>query len=366
MPVPSASRIQPTALPGTRAATIAPVLAAPTTSSVKPTLATRSIVSGQSSTALTTAAGTMQATATTHRTIGRRRFTAPPPARTRHRRGLALELERPARLEPVALHQAARRLGDEHAVAGAARRLLDAGGDVDRVADDAELEAAAAADRPDQHEPGVDADADAAALAEVRLDRRDDRARGGDAAVGVVGQRLGRAEHAEHAVAEELCSRAAVRLEHGHDDAEELVQQRHRLARRRAVGEAREVADVDEQHGDHRVLAVHRVLRSHSDTCAGCTVSRTTPRRSAPERVEVELVAQPPAERLERPRRVVAAPVEAPVDRALDPRPRRAEQRRHRQRRHRDRDVRRRPTAPARPAARAPRYAAPSVAVSAP
>ena len=265
---------------------------------------------------------------------------APPPARRPDRRGLALELDRPARDEAVALQQAPRRLGDEHAVARAAGGLLDARGDVDRVADDAEVEAAPAADRADDDEPGVDPDADAAALAEVRLDRRDDRARGGDAAVGVVGQRLGRAEHAEHPVAEELLHAPAVLLEHRHRDPEELVQQRHRLARRDAVGERREVADVDEQHGDHRVLAVHRVLRSHSETWAGWTVSRTTPRRSAPERVEVELVAQPAAERLQRERRVVAAAVEAPVHGGLDPRPRGAEQRRHRQRRDRHREAR--------------------------
>ena len=85
--------------------------------------------------------------------------------------------------------------------------------------------------------------------------------------------------------------------------------------------------------------AGHRSLLSHSETWAGWTVSATTPRRSAAERLEVELVAQPPAERLERPRRVVAAAVEAPVHDRLDARPRRAEQRRHRERRGRDREA---------------------------
>ena len=141
---------------------------------------------------------------------------------------------------------------------------------------------AAAADRAHDHQPRVDAHAHAAALAEVRLDRRDDRARGGDAAVGVVGQRLGRAEDAEHAVAEELLHAPAVLLEHRHGDPEELVQQRDRLARGHPVGERGEVADVDEQHGDHRVLAVHGALRSHSETCSGWSVSCTTPRRSPP------------------------------------------------------------------------------------
>ena len=62
--------------------------------------------------------------------------------------------------------------------------------------------------------------------------------RGGDAAVGVVRQRLGRTEHAEHPVAEEGLHAPAVLLQHRDDDAEELVQQRHRLARGGAVGEA--------------------------------------------------------------------------------------------------------------------------------
>src|SRR3954464_11565053 len=48
--------------------------------------------------------------------------------------------------------------------------------------------------------------------------------------------------------------------------------------------------------------------------------------------VEVELVAQPAAEALQRERGVVAAAVEAAVDRGLDARPRGAEQRRDDQR----------------------------------
>ena len=86
---------------------------------------------------------------------------------------------------------------------------------------------------------------------------------------------------------------------------------------------------------------------SHSDTCAGCTVSRDDAAQVGAERLEVDLVAQPGAERLERPRRVVAAAVEAAVDRRLDARARRPEQRRDRQRRGRDREVRlARPPAP--------------------
>ena len=117
--------------------------------------------------------------------------------------------------------------------------------------------------------------------------------RGVDAAVGVVGQRLGRAEHGQHPVAEELVHAAAVLLDHRHGDAEELVQQRHRLARGDAVGERREVADVDEQQGHHRVLAVHRGLLSHSETWAGWTVSVDDAAQVGAQRLEVDLVAQP-------------------------------------------------------------------------
>ena len=95
----------------------------------------------------------------------------------------------------------------------------------------------------------------------------------------------------------------------------------------------------------------HRTPR-HSETWVGWTVSATTPRMSRDERFEVELVAQPAPERLQRQRGVVTAAVEAPVDHRLDPRQRRAEQRRHRQRRDRDREARP-PQRRARPGARA-------------
>ena len=56
----------------------------------------------------------------------------------------------------------------------------------------------------------------------------------------------------------------------------------------------------------------------------------------AAERVEVDLVPQPRAEALQRPRGVVLAPEEAAVDRCLDPGAGGAEQRRHRERRRGD------------------------------
>ena len=82
------------------------------------------------------------------------------------------------------------------------------------------------------------------------------------------------------------------------------------------------------------------------------------------ERVEVELVAQAAAERLQRARRVVAAAVEAPVDDGLDACERGAEQARDRQGRDRDGQSDRPTASPM--SSTLPRYALASVAVSTP
>ena len=68
--------------------------------------------------------------------------------------------------------------------------------------------------------------------------------------------------------------------------------------------------------------------RSHSDTRVGCMVSSTTPAARA-QAVQIDLVAQPDAERLDGPGGVVAAAVEAPVDPLLDAAAGRLEHRRH-------------------------------------
>ena len=91
-------------------------------------------------------------------------------------------------------------------------------------------------------------------------------------------------------------------------------------------------------------------------------------RRAAPaERRQVDLVAQPRAERIERPLRVVAATVEAPVDYPLDARAQRQEERRH------DsvetamaRSDPPPPTRTGRPASTRPTYVAPRITVSEP
>ena len=105
-----------------------------------------------------------------------------------------------------------------------------------------------------------------------------------------------------------------------------------------------------DDHGDARrrdrprqergSAAAHDALRSQSETCTGCTVSFTTRSRSAAQLVEVDLPAQPCAERLQRALGVVAAPVEAAVDEALDARAQRQEERRDDERRGGDREVR--------------------------
>ena len=110
--------------------------------------------------------------------------------------------------------------------------------------------------------------------------------------------------------------------------------------------ERRSSADPTATHrgGDERRRAARAHARtpsrSQSDTCAGCIVSSTTPRSSAVERLEFDLLAQPRAERVERALRVVAAPVEAPVDEPLHARAQRQEERGDDQRRHGDRQVR--------------------------
>ena len=70
---------------------------------------------------------------------------------------------------------------------------------------------------------------------------------------------------------------------------------------------------------------------------ASSRARRAAGRRAA---VELDLLAQPRAERLERALRVVAAPVEAAVDEPLHARAQRQEQRRHDERRGGDRQVR--------------------------
>src|SRR5688572_297607 len=102
----------------------------------------------------------------------------------RRRLGLAAQDALAARAQAgaVALQRPAGRLRAEDPVARLLRELLDAGGDVDRVADQRELELAAAADVAGEHAARVDADADPHPAAEGLVDAAVDLAGGGEGA----------------------------------------------------------------------------------------------------------------------------------------------------------------------------------------
>ena len=130
--------------------------------------------------------------------------------------------------------------GDQHVVTGLAGRRLDPGRDVDGVADDAEVEPPAAADRARDDLPGVDADPDPEApRPAVAVDRAAISQRGADSPVGVVGVGLRRPEHGQQPVALELVDVAAVAGDHRHDDLEQRVEAGDDLGGARLRGEAR-------------------------------------------------------------------------------------------------------------------------------
>src|ERR1700722_14262069 len=95
-------------------------------------------------------------------------------------------------------------LGEKDRVAGGFGELLDAGSDIDRVADEGELQLAPAADGSGDHRPGVDPDPDAKLPAEPLCNQTMNQYRGLHRAVGVIGQVVGGAEDRKCAVTEEL------------------------------------------------------------------------------------------------------------------------------------------------------------------
>ncbi len=108
------------------------------------------------------------------------------------------------------------------------------------------------------------------------------------------------------------------------------------------TGEMERDREPREAPGEPRRAAAHdrSCAGSQSETCAGCIVSATTLAQVGREPVELDLLAQPRPERLERALGVVAAPVEAPVDEPLHPGAHRQEERGDDERRDRDREVR--------------------------
>ena len=136
-------------------------------------------------------------------------------------------------------------------------RLLEAGGDVHRVAEHAEL-AVPVADRPRDREAGVHADPQREAAlgllhdALIRaLQRREDRERG---ALGLFWMVRGLvahgAEHRDERVADVLLDDALVRPDVGGDQIPDRAHALVELFRAEPLGERRESGDIREQHGD--------------------------------------------------------------------------------------------------------------------
>jgi len=150
--------------------------------------------------------------------------------------------------------------GDQHLVVELAGRRLDPGGDVDGVADDAEVEPAGAADRPGDHGAGVDADPDAEQIAVTVVDALGDPNRGANSTVRVVVEPLRRPEDGQQAVADELVDVSAVVGDDRHHGLKEPVDRSHDLLCVGPRGEAREVAHIAEQQRHVGLEAVGRVL----------------------------------------------------------------------------------------------------------
>ena len=85
----------------------------------------------------------------------------------------------------------------------------------------------------------------------------------------------------------------------------------------RSQGDRRDAEPDDHDPCRPAVAHVPASPRCQNETWAGCIVSATTVPQLGGQLVEVDLLAQPGAERLECSLRVVAVPVEAPVDKPL-------------------------------------------------
>ena len=95
-------------------------------------------------------------------------------------------------------------LGEQDRVAGGLGELLDAGGDVDGVADQGELQLASAADGAGDHHTGVDADADPKLATESLGDQAVNQHSGVQRRIGMIRKVVRSAEDGQRAVAEEL------------------------------------------------------------------------------------------------------------------------------------------------------------------
>ena len=112
-------------------------------------------------------------------------------------------------------------LGEKDRVAGGFGELLDAGGDVDGVTDQGELELASAADGSGDHHPGVDPDADPKLPAESLGDQAVNQHSGCHRGVGMIGEVVRGTEDRQRAVAEELVDVPTGVDDGRHDDLEQ-------------------------------------------------------------------------------------------------------------------------------------------------
>lgn len=115
-------------------------------------------------------------------------------------------------------------LGEQDGVAGGLGELLDAGGHVDGIPDEGELQLAAPADGAGDYHPGVDTDTDTKLLAEPRGHEAVDRPGGPHGCVGVIGEVVGRPEDGQCAVTEELVDVSSGLDDGGHHDLEQRVE----------------------------------------------------------------------------------------------------------------------------------------------
>ena len=170
-------------------------------------------------------------------------------------------------------------LGEKDCVAGGLGELLDAGGDVDGVADQRELQLASAADGARDHHTGVDPDADPKRAAESLADQAVDHHRGVHRGVGVIGQIVGGAEHRQRAVAEELVDMSAGVDDGRHHDLEQRVEPRDGVLGGVGLGERGEVADVDEHHRHLAALTGEHVVTLLEQPCGKARVDIGAERR---------------------------------------------------------------------------------------
>ena len=171
--------------------------------------------------------------------------------RLRHDRlGLALRVDRECRPE---LEGAVHRLGGSGADDGRTglRRLLEPGGNVDRVAGD---ERAALARLPCDDLTGVHADAELEPPVEHRLEALLHGERGVQCALGVVLERLRDAEDGHDRVAGELLDRSAGTADLVGHRVVEALEQDARPLRILLIGERRRADEVGEQHSGQLAL----------------------------------------------------------------------------------------------------------------